>query len=62
MLIHDAKSGKDITRLPCELAPALAKRDMFLDANGKVIPGGSTSNHLAVGVPGTVARTRSCPA
>ena len=28
---------------------------VFLDANGKVIPGGSTSTHLAVGVPGTVA-------
>ena len=55
MLIHDAKSGKDIAPDFRELAPALAKRDMFLDANGKVIPGGSTSSHLAVGVPGTVA-------
>lgn len=55
MLIHDAKSGKDIALDFRELAPALAKRDMFLDANGKVIPGGSTSTHLAVGVPGTVA-------
>ncbi len=55
MLIHDAKSGKDIALDFRELAPALAKRDMFLDANGKVIPGGSTSSHLAVGVPGTVA-------
>ena len=55
MLIHDAKSGKDIALDFRELAPALAKRDMFLDANGKVIAGGSTSSHLAVGVPGTVA-------
>jgi len=55
MLIHDAKSGKDIALDFRELAPALAHRDMFLDANGKIIPGSSTSTHLAVGVPGTVA-------
>ncbi|MFA9273338.1 MAG: gamma-glutamyltransferase [Candidatus Aquirickettsiella gammari] len=55
MLIHDAKSGKDIALDFRELAPALAHRDMFLDANGKIVPGSSTSTHLAVGVPGTVA-------
>lgn len=55
MLIHDAKSGKDIALDFRELAPALAHRDMFLDQNGKIIPGSSTSSHLAVGVPGTVA-------
>lgn len=55
MLIHDAKSGKDIALDFRELAPALAHRDMFLDTNGKIIPGSSTSSHLAVGVPGTVA-------
>jgi gamma-glutamyltranspeptidase/glutathione hydrolase len=55
MLIHDAKSGKNIALDFRELAPALAHRDMFLDASGKIIPGSSTSSHLAVGVPGTVA-------
>ena len=55
MLIHDAKSGKEIALDFRELAPALAHRDMFLDQNGKIIPGSSTSSHLAVGVPGTVA-------
>ncbi|MBY0574157.1 MAG: gamma-glutamyltransferase [Undibacterium sp.] len=55
MLIHDAKTGKEISLDFRELAPALARRDMFLDANGKVIAGSSTSSHLAVGVPGTIA-------
>ncbi|MBI1835343.1 MAG: gamma-glutamyltransferase, partial [Burkholderiales bacterium] len=55
MLIHDAKSGKDIALDFRELAPALAHRDMFLDQDGKIIRGSSTSSHLAVGVPGTVA-------
>lgn len=55
MLIHDAKSGKDIALDFRELAPALAHRDMFLDVDGKIVPGSSTSTHLAVGVPGTVA-------
>ncbi len=55
MLIHDAKSGKDIALDFRELAPALAHRDMFLDQDGKIIHGSSTSSHLAVGVPGTVA-------
>lgn len=55
MLIHDAKSGKDIALDFRELAPALAHRDMFLDRDGKIIRGSSTSSHLAVGVPGTVA-------
>lgn len=55
MLIHDAKSGKDVALDFREMAPALASRDMYLDANGKVIARSSTSTHLAVGVPGTVA-------
>jgi gamma-glutamyltranspeptidase / glutathione hydrolase len=55
MLIHDAKTGKDTAIDFRELAPALANRTMFLDAKGNVIPQKSTSTHLAVGVPGTVA-------
>jgi gamma-glutamyltranspeptidase/glutathione hydrolase len=38
-----------------EEAPAAASRDMFLDAQGKLIPRASTEGPLAVGVPGTVA-------
>ncbi|MDX1516120.1 MAG: gamma-glutamyltransferase, partial [Woeseiaceae bacterium] len=38
-----------------ETAPLAAHRDMFLDANGDVIEGASTTGHLAVGVPGSVA-------
>ena len=55
MLIHDAKSGKDIALDFRELAPGKAHRDMYLDANGKVIPNSSIYSHKAVGVPGTVA-------
>jgi gamma-glutamyltranspeptidase/glutathione hydrolase len=38
-----------------EKAPLAATADMYLDAEGKVIKGLSTSGHLAVAVPGTVA-------
>jgi gamma-glutamyltranspeptidase/glutathione hydrolase len=55
MLVHDAKSGKDIALDFREIAPAAASRDMFLDAQGNPVPGGSTYSHLAIGVPGTVA-------
>lgn len=37
-----------------EKAPARARRDMFLDGEGNVVPGLSTASHLAAGVPGTV--------
>lgn len=39
-------------------APAAARRDMFLDAEGKVIPKLSTIGHKASAVPGTVAGLR----
>jgi len=38
-----------------ERAPLAASRDMYLDANGKVIKGASTDGYKAIGVPGTVA-------
>ncbi|HYH16727.1 MAG TPA: gamma-glutamyltransferase [Flavisolibacter sp.] len=38
-----------------EMAPSAAHRDMYLDAQGNVIPGKSTNGHLSSGVPGTVA-------
>lgn len=37
-----------------ETAPKAATKNMYLDAQGNVIPGRSTKSHLAVGVPGTV--------
>jgi gamma-glutamyltranspeptidase/glutathione hydrolase len=38
-----------------ETAPAAATRDMYLDAQGNIIPNLSTLGHRAAGVPGTVA-------
>jgi gamma-glutamyltranspeptidase/glutathione hydrolase len=38
-----------------ERAPIAATRDMYLDANGKVVEGLSTVGYKAVGVPGTIA-------
>jgi len=38
-----------------ESAPQTASRDMYLDANGKVIPDSSLVGHRAAGIPGTVA-------
>lgn len=55
MMVHDAKSGKDIALDFREVAPKGASRNMYLDAQGKVIDGKSLYTHYAVGVPGTVA-------
>jgi gamma-glutamyltranspeptidase/glutathione hydrolase len=38
-----------------EKAPAMASTNMYLDANGNVIPGLSEKGHLSAGVPGSVA-------
>ncbi|MBD2714905.1 gamma-glutamyltransferase [Microvirga sp. STR05] len=38
-----------------ETAPAAATRDMYLNAQGNIIPNLSTLGHRAAGVPGTVA-------
>ena len=55
MLIHDAQSKANIALDFREIAPANATRDMYLDANGKVIEGKSTRTPYSVGVPGSVA-------
>lgn len=55
MMIHDAKTGKNVALDFREMAPARAGRDMYLDDKGNVVPGRSLFTHLAVGVPGTVA-------
>lgn len=38
-----------------EEAPKAATRNMYVDADGKIIPGASTTGWRAIGVPGTVA-------
>lgn len=53
MTLHLA-NGKDTFINFRETAPAAAKADMYLDAEGKVNPGASLYGYLAVGVPGTV--------
>lgn len=54
MLIH-LKDGVNISIDYREKAPLLAERNMYLDDNGEVINGLSTSGNLAAGVPGSVA-------
>ncbi|MBU6439554.1 MAG: gamma-glutamyltransferase [Betaproteobacteria bacterium] len=53
MTIHMA-NGHDWFLDFRETAPARATRDMFLGADGRVVPGLSTRSWLSVGVPGTV--------
>jgi len=55
MLVHDARSGRQVAIDFREMAPAAASRGMYLDAQGSVLPGRSLHTHAAVGVPGTVA-------
>jgi gamma-glutamyltranspeptidase/glutathione hydrolase len=54
MLIHRARGGETFINFR-ERAPLRARKTMFLDARGNVVPGRSTDGWLAVGVPGTVA-------
>src|SRR5215469_10076225 len=54
MLIRD-KHGKTHFLDYREKAPAAASRDMYLDAQGNVVPGMSLVGYKASGVPGSVA-------
>ncbi|MBS1492410.1 MAG: gamma-glutamyltransferase [Bacteroidetes bacterium] len=54
MLIH-LKDGKNISIDYREKAPIGAFKDMYLDSNGNVVNGLSTTGPLAGGVPGSVA-------
>ena len=54
MLIRD-KHGKTHFLDYREKAPAAASRDMYLDAEGNVVPGMSLVGYKASGVPGSVA-------
>lgn len=55
MVLHDTKTGRNISIDFRETAPLKAHRDMYLDNNGDVIDGKSLFTHFSVGVPGTVA-------
>lgn len=54
-LLHRASDGKQIFVDAREVAPAAATHDMFLDADGKPVPGRSTETALAAGIPGEPA-------
>lgn len=55
MVVHMAKSNETLTIDYRGTAPAAAKADMFLDAQGKVIAERAKLGHTASTVPGTVA-------
>jgi len=55
MVLHDAKRGREVAIDFRETAPAAARRDMYLDADGRVIAEKSLFTPAAIGVPGTVA-------
>jgi len=55
MILHDGRTGKDTAIDFRETAPAAATRNMYLDADGKVIVDKSLFSQAAIGVPGTVA-------
>lgn len=54
-LVYRDKSGNVKALDYREKAPSDASRDMYLDAEGKIIPGKSMTGIFSVGVPGTVA-------
>jgi gamma-glutamyltranspeptidase/glutathione hydrolase len=54
-LVARLADGKSLALDYRETAPAAAHRDIYLDAQGNVIPGASVNGHRSGGVPGTVA-------
>lgn len=54
-LLHRASDGKDVMLDGREKAPLAASRDMYLDADGNVVPGKSMDGPLAAGIPGVPA-------
>ncbi len=55
MLVHLAKENRSLAIDYREMAPALARHDMFLDKQGAADANLSRFSHKAAGVPGTVA-------
>jgi gamma-glutamyltranspeptidase/glutathione hydrolase len=54
-LLHRASDSRNIMIDAREKAPAASTRDMFLDKDGKPVPGLSTQTALAAGIPGEPA-------
>jgi gamma-glutamyltranspeptidase/glutathione hydrolase len=54
-LLHRASDGLQVMVDAREVAPLAATRDMFLDKQGNVVKGLSTSSALAAGIPGEPA-------
>jgi gamma-glutamyltranspeptidase/glutathione hydrolase len=54
-LLHRASDKLEVMVDAREVAPMAATRDMFLDPQGNVVPGLSTSSALAAGIPGEPA-------
>lgn len=54
-LLHDTTTGKDTMLDGRERAPLAARRDMYLDNQGDVVPGLSVDGPLAAGIPGEPA-------
>ena len=54
-LLHRARDGFEVMVDGREKAPLAATRDMYLDADGEVVPGLSVDGALAAGIPGEVA-------
>lgn len=54
-LLHRASDGRQVMIDGRERAPLAATRDMYLDADGEVIPGASIDGPLAAGIPGAPA-------
>lgn len=54
-LLHRASDGKNVMVDGRERAPGKAHRNMYLDADGEVVPGLSVDGALAAGIPGEPA-------
>jgi gamma-glutamyltranspeptidase/glutathione hydrolase len=54
-LLHRASDGRDVMVDAREAAPLAARRDLFLDAQGKVRAGASVDGPLAAAIPGIPA-------
>ncbi len=54
-LLHRAEDGHEVMIDGRERAPLAARRDMYLDKNGEVVPGLSIDGPLAAGIPGEPA-------
>ncbi|MBI3778184.1 MAG: gamma-glutamyltransferase [Gammaproteobacteria bacterium] len=54
-LLHRARDGFEIMIDARERAPLAATRDMYLDRDGRSVPGRSIDGVLAAGIPGTPA-------